>query len=191
MTEPRTSRSLPVPALAILLISIVALVLATAALTATLVAGRGSFRMMGGSYRGSMMDGSARGPGGWAAAPETAAQPGEPGFVAGTVGSPRAIRVFAGPGYDFRPSTIAVTRGETVTFLVTTMGPTPHEFMVGPAAAVASDTPGTPELADIGMMQTKALTYTFDGPGPYAFACHAAGHYEAGMRGIVVVSPSL
>jgi uncharacterized cupredoxin-like copper-binding protein len=37
------------------------------------------------------------------------------------------------------------------------------------------------------MMQTKSLTYTFDGPGAYAFACHVDGHYEAGMRGTITV----
>jgi uncharacterized cupredoxin-like copper-binding protein len=97
------------------------------------------------------------------------------------------IRLIAGPGYAFSPSTIAVARGETVTFLVTTMGPTVHEFMVGPADAVAADEVGTPEIADIGMMQTKSLTYTFDGPGPHAFGCHADGHYDAGMRGVITL----
>ncbi len=37
------------------------------------------------------------------------------------------------------------------------------------------------------MMQTESLTYTFTGAGPFAFACHAPGHYEAGMRGMIVV----
>ena len=68
-------------------------------------------------------------------------------------------------------------------------GPLTHEFMVGPAAAVAADTPGTPEVADIGMMQTRSVTYTFDGPGPYGFACHAAGHYESGMTGAITIVP--
>jgi uncharacterized cupredoxin-like copper-binding protein len=70
---------------------------------------------------------------------------------------------------------------------VTAMGPAVHEFMVGPADAVAADTPGTPEIADIAMMQSKSLTYTFDGSGPYAFACHAEGHYEAGMHGTITL----
>jgi uncharacterized cupredoxin-like copper-binding protein len=114
-------------------------------------------------------------------------QPGTAGFASGTTASPRAIRVFAGPGYTFSPSTITVARGETVTFVVTSMGPLVHEFMVGPADAVAANRQGTPEVADIGMMQAKSLTYTFDGAGPYAYACHADGHYEAGMRGTVTV----
>jgi uncharacterized cupredoxin-like copper-binding protein len=191
ITEPRTQRSLPIPGWAILLVAVAALVVATAALTATLVAGNGSFGMMGGRA-GSMMgagsyagNGSAGMMGGLGTG--SAAQPGVSGFVAGTVASPRVIRVYAGPGYAFSPSSISVARGETITFVVTTMGPTAHEFMVGPADAVAADAPGTPEVADIGMMQAKSLTYTFDGSGPYAFACHATGHYEAGMRGTIVV----
>lgn len=116
-----------------------------------------------------------------------AAGPGETGFVAGTPTAPRLVRVVAGPGYRFTPSVIRVARGETITFAVTTMGPLVHEFMVGPAADVAADREGTPEIAGIGMMQTKAMTYRFDGPGPYAFACHAPGHYEAGMAGSIEV----
>jgi uncharacterized cupredoxin-like copper-binding protein len=112
-------------------------------------------------------------------------QPGDSGFVPGTSASPRIVHVIAGPGYTFTPSTITVARGETITFKVTTVGPLVHEFMVGPAAVVAADGDGTPEAADIGMMATKSLTYTFDGSGPYAFACHAPGHYEAGMKGTI------
>ena len=136
--------------------------------------------MMGGGYgtTGGMM-------GGYGAA--TGPQPGQTGFVAGTQASPRVVRILAGPGYTFSPSTINVAKGETVTFEVTSMGGLTHEFMVGPADAVAADQAGTPEVADIGMMQTKSVTYPFDGSGPYAFACHATGHYEAGMRGTITV----
>jgi plastocyanin len=139
----------------------------------------GTGGMMGG-VRGGMM-------GGYGNAGSTAPGPGDSGFVAGTVAAPRVVRVLAGPGYTFSPSTISVARGETVTFEVTSMGGLVHEFMVGPADAVAADAEGTPEVADIGMMQTKSVTYTFDGAGPYSFACHAPGHYEAGMRGTITV----
>ncbi len=29
----------------------------------------------------------------------------------------------------------------------------------------------------------------YGGSGPFAFACHAPGHYEAGMHGAIVVVP--
>ena len=150
-------------------------VLATSPATSTAPAwGAG---MMGG---GGMLGGTWTGP-------SSAPGPGEAGFVAGTPAAPRLVRVMATPQLRFLPNVVTVQTGETITFEVTTMGPTIHEFMVGPAADVATDKDGTPEIADIGMMQTKSLTYTFTGSGPFAFACHAAGHFEAGMTGTIVV----
>ncbi len=113
--------------------------------------------------------------------------PGSPGFVAGTPSSPRIVRIVASGALRFYPDAATVQRGETVTFEVTTVGMASHEFMVGPAADVAGDVEGTPEIADTGMTQTKSLTYTFGGTGPFAFACHAPGHYEAGMRGTIAI----
>lgn len=195
---------------AILLIAIVALVMATAALTATLLSGSlsrepggfmdgrgmmgddntggawGGGGMMGGyGAGGGMMGGHGAGGG---PGVDNGPQPGDPGFVPGTVSAPRVIRLLAGPDFSFRPSALRIAPGETITFEVTTMGPAVHEFMVGPSADVAIDREGTPEIQDIGMMATKSLTTTFDGPGPFAFACHAPGHYEAGMRGTITVA---
>lgn len=111
-------------------------------------------------------------------------------FVAGTVAAPRVVRIIAGPGYRFFPSDVPIVAGETITFEVTAVGPTVHEFKVGPLDAVRADAEGVPEIAGIGMMQTASLTYTFTGPRPFGFACHEPGHFEAGMSGtITVVSP--
>ena len=192
-------REIHVPNGLVLAVAAVALVISTVALGAVMLGrpglggngagmmGGGNAGMMGGGNAG-MMGGNAGNGGmmGGASASATP-QPGTAGFAPGTTASPRVIRVFAGPGYAFSPSTITVARGETVTFVVTSMGPLVHEFMVGPADAVAANRQGTPEVADIGMMQAKSLTYTFDGSGPYTYACHADGHYEAGMRGTVTV----
>lgn len=149
--------------------------------------GRYGGMMGGGMMGGGMMGGSYGGMMGGYGSSDADPQPETSGFVAGTAASPRTIRIVAGPGYAFYPSSVTVQRGETVTFVVTTMGPLAHEFMVGPADAVAADQSGTPEVAGIGMMQTKSLTYTFEGSGPYAYACHADGHYEAGMRGTITL----
>jgi plastocyanin len=138
---------------------------------------------MGGGYGPGMMGGGY----GTSGTGETSPGPGEAGFVAGTPGAPRVVHILALPSLRFSPATVRVQAGETIEFQVTTVGPTVHEFMVGPAAAVAADEEGTPEIADIAMMETRSLTYTFDGSGPYAFACHAPGHYEAGMTGTIVI----
>ena len=189
MNEGRAAPGQGIPQWVVLLIAVVALVISTAALTATLVGrpspGAPNGGMMGDYGGGGGMMGG-YGPGGGAGA-ASGPQPGDPGFAAGTVSTPRVIRVLAGPGLSFSPSEIAVVRGETVTFQVTTMGPVSHEFMVGPSGSVTEHQEGVPEIEDIGMMETKSLTVTFDEPGPYAFACHVAGHYEAGMRGTITV----
>lgn len=127
--------------------------------------------------------GGPMGPGMMGGALGDQAGPGSPGFVAGTSSAPRVVPIVAGPGYAFSPSEVPIVAGETITFAVTTMGPTVHEFMVGEAA----DSDAAPDIADIGMMETKALTHTFDGPGPFTFACHEPGHFEAGMRGVITV----
>ena len=129
----------------------------------------------GGYGRGPMMGGAPL------ASPQPG--PGQLGFVAGTAAVPRVVQIVATPRLRFVPDTVTVKQGETITFQVTTMGPLVHEIMVGPSADVAADKPGTPEIADLGMMATDSVTYTFDGPGPYAFACHATGHFVAGMTG--------
>jgi len=202
--EPRTSTTRRLSGWAVLLVAVAAIATVMTA-TAAGVAGGGFAGIMDGA--GRMMDagggaGSMMGGGGGSAGSMmggawgesrpgsvSGAGPGTAGFVAGTASAPRVVRIAAGPGYAFSPSTIRVKAGETVTFVVTTMGPRAHEFMMGPADAVAGDVAGTPEIADIGMMQSKSLTYTFAGAGPFAFACHAVGHYEAGMAGTIVLVP--
>ena len=189
-----TERRLGLAGVALVIVGLVLVGASSVLASNSLAGGPGWFGgMMAGSGHGpGMMGGYGYGPGlmggnARVRACDHGPQPGDAGFVAGTADAPRVISVFAGPGYTFTPSTITVQRGETITFEVTTVGPLVHEFMVGPAAAVAADEEGTPEVADIRLMETKSLTYTFDGSGPYAFACHAPGHYEAGMTGTITV----
>jgi hypothetical protein len=59
------------------------------------------------------------------------ADPGSPGFVAGTTSAPRVVRVIANDALRVDP-----------------------DVVVGPAPDVATHKEATPEIADIGMMQT-------------------------------------
>ena len=145
--------------------------------------------LVGVSLAGILALGAMTMAGAWPRPGPASAGPGSTSFVAGTLASPRVVRIVAGPALRFYPESVSITAGETITFEVVTMGMTPHEFMVGPAADVAVDKEGTPEVADVGMMQTRSVTYTFDGPGPFSFACHAPGHYEAGMKGTISIVP--
>jgi uncharacterized cupredoxin-like copper-binding protein len=116
--------------------------------------------------------------------------PGEPGFVAGTKAKPRVIDIAVTDLLLFDPTVVAVAQGETITFRITNAGKATHEFKVGPMKDVFDDLPSTPEVAGITPGSTKTLTYTFSGTGPYAYACHAPGHFENGMFGFVNVIPT-
>ena len=108
------------------------------------------------------------------------------GMVLGTAASPRVINITADDGLTFFPNVIYVAQGETIKFKIKTVGDAVHEFMLGSIDAAFADE-AADEVADIAKGETKSLKFTFDGPGPYAFACHEPGHFEAGMLGYVIV----
>ena len=116
--------------------------------------------------------------------------PGEPGFVAGTKAKPRVIDIAVTDLLLFDPTVVTVAQGETITFRISNAGKAEHEFKVGPMKDVFDDVPSTPEVAGITPGSKKTLTYTFSGTGPYAYACHAPGHFENGMFGFVNVVPT-
>jgi uncharacterized cupredoxin-like copper-binding protein len=106
-------------------------------------------------------------------------------FTPGTAAAPRVVEISANDLLQFTPAVIQVAKGETVTFKIHNVGKAVHEFMVGPLKDAFADKEGTAEVADIGGGETKSITTTFDGDGPFAFACHAPGHYEHGMLGYI------
>lgn len=110
----------------------------------------------------------------------------------------RTIEVATLDTMAFEPSTIAVSAGETITFVVTNRGQAVHEFTVGDAAMqeehadamahiperMAHDLPNSINLPP---GETKELTWRFGDAGILEYACHVADHYEAGMRGRITV----
>ena len=110
--------------------------------------------------------------------------------------------------FTFSPRTITVRPGETVTLKLTNVGALEHEFMAGRAPvagrgysedwlkravpALASHThPGEEHIgegirvsADWGHQVTLVVP---EETGTYEFGCFITGHYEAGMRGSIVV----
>jgi uncharacterized cupredoxin-like copper-binding protein len=124
-----------------------------------------------------------------AASPSTAAVVASPAasFTPGTKAAPRLIHIDANDQLQFVPNSVVIAQGETVTFEITNVGKTEHEFMVGPAQATFADKAPT-EVAGIKGGQTKTVTYTFKGPAPFAFACHAEGHFEHGMLGLIQIA---
>jgi uncharacterized cupredoxin-like copper-binding protein len=114
--------------------------------------------------------------------------PSELGFTPGTKAAPRIVEITADDTLTFFPNVVVVAEGETVTFKVTNTGAAIHEFMVGPLADAFADKEGTPEIGEIDKNATESITFTFNGPGPFGFACHAPGHFEVGMLGYFIVA---
>jgi uncharacterized cupredoxin-like copper-binding protein len=122
--------------------------------------------------------------------------------VGGPVDAAHASRTVAVAAVDtmaFEPSIIDVSAGETVTFEITNSGQTAHEFTLGDAAmqqehadAMARMPDGMPhDLPNSVRLEpgeTSQLTWRFGHAATLEYACHEAGHYEAGMRGQLTVN---
>jgi uncharacterized cupredoxin-like copper-binding protein len=114
--------------------------------------------------------------------------PGAP--TVGTKTDPRIVHLDMTDQLTFLPMDVPVAKGETIRFVLTNSGTAVHEFQVGPADKVAADeVDGTivVEKDELDAGSTHAVDYTFAGDGPYAFACHEPGHYEAGMKGTITI----
>jgi uncharacterized cupredoxin-like copper-binding protein len=123
--------------------------------------------------------------------------------VAGTPGdaarATRTIDIDMTDDMRFSPVSIHVKRGETVRFRVTNRGRLTHEMVIGSPrelrehAAQMRKSPGMthaePNQATAEAGATRELVWTFSQAGSIGFACLQPGHYEAGMRGTVVVRP--
>ena len=115
----------------------------------------------------------------------------------------RTIEVDMGDG-SFDVSSIAVEVGETVRFVLRNTGAVPHEFAIGSPEkqrirrgyigrmithATTEITPADREKLEswnavvVLPGETRELTWTFDEVEGVEFACNAAGHYDAGMKG--------
>ena len=118
-------------------------------------------------------------------------KPGDPAKVK------RTIKVTALDAMRFDPASITVKAGETVRFIVTNTGKIDHEFALGDAesqrehAEMMKKMPGMKHeeanAVSIPPGQTKEVVWQFAKPGKVEMACHLPGHYEAGMKGDIVV----
>ena len=116
--------------------------------------------------------------------------------LAGCAGAapPAAVQIEA--HYSrFTPSTVTVSAGDAVRFVLRNHDPIAHEWIVGDDAVHAhhrdgtepahGDRPTEQGLPALGFVRT---TVTFDEPGEYRFICHLPGHEAYGMAGTIVVT---
>ena len=111
----------------------------------------------------------------------------------------RTIKVDMIDAMRFLPDTITVKEGETIRFVVTNSGRMLHEMVIGTPeklkehAAMMAKNPNmqheAPYLTHVAPGKAGEIVWTFNRAGSFEYACLIAGHYEAGMRGTLIVTP--
>jgi len=136
----------------------------------------------------------------WAATPGGHSHGESTSLVAQVVS--RTVNVHMDDNMRFTPDKVDVKAGETIRFVVHNGGAVPHEFVLGTpqeiaehaelmrqiaaGKAVAHDHGGGAALS-VAPGQMGELVVTFTRPGTIDIACLVPGHFEAGMRGNVIV----
>ncbi len=99
----------------------------------------------------------------------------------------------------FTPDRLRVRRGETLRIRVHNDGKVMHEFVIGTPAENAKHAEmmvkfpemehDEPYMAHVAPGRTGEIVWHFNRAGTFEFACLIAGHYTAGMTGLVTVEP--
>jgi uncharacterized cupredoxin-like copper-binding protein len=110
----------------------------------------------------------------------------------------RTIDIDMADTLRFTPAQLTVKRGDTVTFVVRNTGKTLHEMVIGTQAELREHAElmkkfpdmehDAPFMAHVAPGKTEKITWTFDKPGTFMYGCLVPGHWEAGMKGTIVVA---
>ena len=123
-----------------------------------------------------------------------------------TIGKPgvsskvtRTIQVDMTDAMRFTPTNISARQGETVRFVVKNSGALSHEFVLGTAKDLKAHyelMKKNPEMEheDANMLtvkpgETSEMLWQFTKAGSVDFACLHPGHFDAGMKGSIAISP--
>lgn len=122
---------------------------------------------------------------------------GEPGMASM---ANRTVTVIMLDTMRFTPDTVSVKEGETIRFIVKNAGTIRHEMMIGTIAELKEHADLMRQFPEMEHEDANAVTvdpgkegeivWTFTVPGIFDFACLIPGHYEAGMKGRIVVGSS-
>ena len=110
----------------------------------------------------------------------------------------RTISMSMDDGMHYSQARIDVKQGETVTFVITNKGKLMHELVIGTEdelkkhAELMRKNPtmehDEPYMAHVKPGATQRMTWTFNRAGSFMYGCLVAGHFEAGMKGTIVVA---
>ena len=110
----------------------------------------------------------------------------------------RTIAVNMADTMRFTPSRLTVKRGDTVRFVVSNSGKVMHEMVLGTEeelrkhAELMKKHPGMehdePYMAHVAPGKKEEIAWTFTKAGTFMYGCLIPGHWEAGMKGAIVVT---
>ncbi len=115
----------------------------------------------------------------------------------------RTVEITMGDA-SFAPAHVEVKTGEAVRFVVTNASSIDHDFTLGDTATQSAHRKEMAEAMQAGHEAhhhqdgnaitvqpgaAKVLSWRFTKPGSFEYDCNMPGHFEAGMRGIITVSP--
>jgi len=119
--------------------------------------------------------------------------------IAGTTAT-RTVTVELLDSMRFGPDRIEVAEGETIRFVIRNRGRMLHEMVIGTPAELAEHAAlmarfpnmehDAPYMAHVDPGQSGEIVWTFNRAGEFEYACLIAGHFEAGMRGTLTVTPA-
>jgi uncharacterized cupredoxin-like copper-binding protein len=109
----------------------------------------------------------------------------------------RTVAIDMADGMRFTPQRIVIKQGDTVRFVARNQGQVKHEMILGTIgelrkhAALMLKFPemehDDPNAVSVAPGKTGEFAWTFSKPGSFDFACLIPGHFEAGMKGRIIV----
>ena len=109
----------------------------------------------------------------------------------------RVVDVVMSDNMRFSPDLIKVKKGEVIKFRHANHGSLMREFILGTTASLDEHAKmmrkspnmehNKPYMAHVAPGESATLIWKFSKTGQFTFACLVPGHYEAGMKGIVIV----
>lgn len=109
----------------------------------------------------------------------------------------RTIEVNMTDQMRFTPDLVKVKKGDVIRFIHTNSGNLMHEFVLGTPASLDQHAemmkkfPGMehsePYMAHVPPKMEGEVVWEFSKAGQFAFGCLIPGHYDAGMKGTVIV----
>jgi len=110
----------------------------------------------------------------------------------------RTISMSMDDSMHYSQSEIRVKQGETVTFVISNKGKLMHELVIGTDAELKKHAElmrnnptmehDEPYMAHVKPGGTERMTWRFTKSGTFLYGCLVAGHFEAGMKGRIVVA---